>query len=102
MFRDADVATIIYTPNPPGRLQEAVDAVQANEESWKKITEGPLFIANAADPPAARAQAADAVDQLLTGLRVTRAKRRSPQPSTGSAEPSERLTRARSSRRARS
>ena len=49
MFRDADVATIIYTPNPPGRLQEAVDAVRDNEESWKTITEGPLFLANAGD-----------------------------------------------------
>jgi hypothetical protein len=49
MFRDADVATIIYTPNPPGRLQEAVDAVRDNEETWKTITEGPLFLANAGD-----------------------------------------------------
>jgi quercetin dioxygenase-like cupin family protein len=47
MFRDADVATIIYTENPPSRLHAAEEAVRANEESWKKITEGPLFKANA-------------------------------------------------------
>lgn len=47
MFRDADTATIIYTENPASRLREAEEAVRANEESWKKITEGPLFKANA-------------------------------------------------------
>jgi quercetin dioxygenase-like cupin family protein len=47
MFRDADTATIIYTENPPERLQEAEAAVQANEAAWKHITEGPLFRANA-------------------------------------------------------
>jgi quercetin dioxygenase-like cupin family protein len=47
MFRDADTATIIYTENPPARLQEAEEAVRVNEEAWKKITEGPLFRANA-------------------------------------------------------
>ena len=47
MFRDADQATIIYTENPPGRLEQAIEAVRANEEDWKKITEGPLFRANA-------------------------------------------------------
>jgi quercetin dioxygenase-like cupin family protein len=47
MFRDADTATIIYTQNPPERLQQAEEAVRVNEEAWKKITEGPLFRANA-------------------------------------------------------
>jgi quercetin dioxygenase-like cupin family protein len=46
MFRDADTATIIMTENPPGRLEQAQDAVRSNEEAWKKITEGPLFRAN--------------------------------------------------------
>ena len=47
MFRDADTATIIYTPNPPERLQQAQEAVRDHEAAWKKITEGPLFRANA-------------------------------------------------------
>jgi hypothetical protein len=43
MFRDADTATIIMTDNPPSRLEQAKEAVRANEEAWKKITAGPLF-----------------------------------------------------------
>jgi quercetin dioxygenase-like cupin family protein len=45
LFRDADTATIIYTANPPERLEEAKEAVRANEPKWKSITEGPLFSA---------------------------------------------------------
>jgi len=47
IFRDADTATIIYTENPPERLRQAEEAVRVNEADWKKITEGPLFRANA-------------------------------------------------------
>jgi hypothetical protein len=46
MFRDADTATIIYTENPPERLQQAEAAVRVNEAAWRTITEGPLFRAN--------------------------------------------------------
>jgi quercetin dioxygenase-like cupin family protein len=53
MFRDADTATIIYTENPPERLDEAEAAVRVNEAAWQKITEGPLFRANS-DPARAR------------------------------------------------
>ena len=47
MFRDADTATIIFTENPPERLQQAEEAVRVNEAAWQTITEGPLFRANA-------------------------------------------------------
>ena len=47
IFRDADTATIIYTENPPERLRQAEEAVRVNEADWQKITEGPLFRANA-------------------------------------------------------
>jgi hypothetical protein len=47
MFRDADVATIIYTENPDGRLEQAQEAVRVNADAWAKITDGPLFLANA-------------------------------------------------------
>ena len=47
IFRDADTATIIYTDNPPSRLEEAQAAVRDNEAGWASITEGPLFRANA-------------------------------------------------------
>ncbi len=47
MFRDADVATVIYTENPDGRLEEAQEAVRVNAGAWAKIADGPLFLANA-------------------------------------------------------
>jgi hypothetical protein len=47
IFRDADEVTVIYTDNPEGRLEEAQKAVQANAESWRQITSGPLYRANA-------------------------------------------------------
>jgi mannose-6-phosphate isomerase-like protein (cupin superfamily) len=47
MFRDADAVTVIYTDNPDGRLEEAEEAVRANAERWRTITEGPLYRANA-------------------------------------------------------
>jgi hypothetical protein len=43
IFRDADTVTVIYVDNPPGRVEEAEEAVRANAEAWKSITAGPLF-----------------------------------------------------------
>jgi mannose-6-phosphate isomerase-like protein (cupin superfamily) len=50
MFRDADTVTVIYTDNPEGRLEEAQQALRINADTWKKITAGPLYMANAAAP----------------------------------------------------
>jgi hypothetical protein len=47
IFRDADSATIIYTGNPDEHLREAEQAVQDNDGPGRRITEGPLFRANA-------------------------------------------------------
>ncbi len=47
MFRDADTATVIYTDENDGRLEEAQDAVRSNAEAWRQITSGPLYRANA-------------------------------------------------------
>jgi mannose-6-phosphate isomerase-like protein (cupin superfamily) len=49
IFRDSDEVTVIYTDNPDNRLEQAHDAVRANIETWKRITTGPLFRANAGE-----------------------------------------------------
>jgi hypothetical protein len=46
MFQAAGTTTIIMTENPPERLEQAQAAVRDNEEAWKQIPEGPLFVAN--------------------------------------------------------
>jgi mannose-6-phosphate isomerase-like protein (cupin superfamily) len=48
MFHGAGNVTVIYTDNPPDRLQQAEDAVVANAETWSQIVEGPLYQANRA------------------------------------------------------
>jgi mannose-6-phosphate isomerase-like protein (cupin superfamily) len=48
MFRGGGNLTVIYTDNPPERLQQAQDAVKANAEAWSQIPEGPLYRANRA------------------------------------------------------
>jgi hypothetical protein len=52
IFRDADNVTVIYVDNPPGRVEQAVEAVRENAEEWKGITAGPLF--RDRDPQATR------------------------------------------------
>ncbi len=51
MFRDADTATVIYTDNPDDRLERAQEALRVNAETWKKISAGPLYLANAGGRP---------------------------------------------------
>ena len=40
--------TTIYASNPPGRVDEARAAIEANREEWQRISTGPLLQANAA------------------------------------------------------
>jgi mannose-6-phosphate isomerase-like protein (cupin superfamily) len=46
MFQAAGTTTIIMTENPPERLEQAQAAVRDNEQAWRQIPEGPLFVAN--------------------------------------------------------
>jgi mannose-6-phosphate isomerase-like protein (cupin superfamily) len=47
IFSGRDEVAIIMTDAAADRLEAAQEAVRRNEDSWKKITEGPLFRANA-------------------------------------------------------
>jgi mannose-6-phosphate isomerase-like protein (cupin superfamily) len=47
IFTGQDQVAIIMTDTATDRLEAAQEAVRRNEESWRNITEGPLFRANA-------------------------------------------------------
>jgi len=43
ILRDADTVTVVYVDNPDDRVEEAQEAVRANADAWREITNGPLF-----------------------------------------------------------
>ena len=47
IFSGRDQVAVIMTDAAADRLEAAQEAVRQNEQSWKAITEGPLFRANA-------------------------------------------------------
>jgi mannose-6-phosphate isomerase-like protein (cupin superfamily) len=52
IFDQAEAFTVIFTKNPPGRLEETIETIRENRDAWNQISEGPLFRTRS-DPPAA-------------------------------------------------
>jgi mannose-6-phosphate isomerase-like protein (cupin superfamily) len=50
MFNSSEQVSVILVDAAAGRLEAAQEAVRQNEESWSKLTKGPLFQANSTTP----------------------------------------------------